>query len=139
MEWIYIISIVGTAIIAIFIGWFIGQKKMFEEMNQMIEKERQDAVKRSRQVLEGKFSEHLSPILPGFPVEPSEANFLGSPVDFVAFKGKGSGKIEEIVFVEVKSSSSTLTKREREIKKAVENNQVRFEEYRVPDFREDRE
>lgn len=134
---VYFVGGIVIIIIGAIIGYKIGKRKMFYEMSELIDKERKDAVKKSREVLEGKFSEHLSPILPDFPVEPSEANFLGAPIDFIGFSGKSKGKIEEIVLIEVKSSNSKLTKREKEIKEAIENKRVRFEEYRVPQFKKD--
>jgi len=48
---------------------------------------REEAIKKSRQVLEGKFKEQLAPILPEFNYNPTDARFLGSPVDFVVFNG----------------------------------------------------
>ena len=43
----------------------------------------QAAISRSRSVLGGKFAEQLAPFLPDFPADPTEARFLGSPVDLV--------------------------------------------------------
>ena len=39
--------------------------------------------------------------------------------------------ISEILFIEVKSGSSTLTKREKEVKKAIESKRVKYIEYRI--------
>ena len=41
-------------------------------------------------------------------------------------------KIEEIVFVEVKSGQSQLSKIEKSLKSAVENKKVSWHEYKVP-------
>ena len=40
-------------------------------------------------------------------------------------------KIDEIIFVEVKTGKSALSEREKEVKKAVEKGNVRYVEYRI--------
>ena len=41
----------------------------------------------SRAVLKGKMAEQFAPILPEFQYLPSDAKFLGDPVDYVVFDG----------------------------------------------------
>ena len=94
---------------------------------------RKDAVMRSRSVLSGMFSEQLAPYMPDFNFKPTECKFLGKPVDFIVFKGLDDKKVEEIVFVEVKSGKSKLSSVEKSLKEAIEKKKVRWEEYRIPD------
>jgi predicted Holliday junction resolvase-like endonuclease len=94
--------------------------------------ERDDAVKRSRAVLGGLASEQLAPYLPGFPFDPTEVRFVGKPVDFVAFIGSSSGRIEEVAFVEVKTGNASLSGVERSLRDAVKEGRVRWVEYRAP-------
>ena len=94
---------------------------------------REEAIKQSRAVLSGQFSEQIAPYLPDFPFNPTEARFIGKPIDFVVFKGMDEKKIEEIVFVEVKSGQSQLSKIEKSLKSAVENKKVSWHEYKVPE------
>ena len=75
---------------------------------------RKDAIRRSREVIHGKVTEHLIPFFPSFPWNPSDARFLGSPIDFVVFDGLSEGEVREIVLVEVKSGSSRIPDPERE-------------------------
>ncbi len=42
-------------------------------------------------------------------------------------------KIEEVVFVEVKSGKARLSEQEKNLKEAIEKKRVRFEEYRIPE------
>jgi predicted Holliday junction resolvase-like endonuclease len=42
-------------------------------------------------------------------------------------------KIEEVVFVEVKSGKSKLTEHEKNLKETIEKKRVRWEEYRIPE------
>ncbi len=98
-----------------------------------IEAIRQDAIKRSRAVLGGQFSEQLAPYLPDFPFSPTECRFIGKPVDFIVFKGMDGKAIEEVVFVEVKSGKSTLSSQERALREAVKSGRVLWYEYVVPE------
>lgn len=94
--------------------------------------ERDDAVRRSRAVLGGLAAEQLAPYLPGFPFDPTEVRFIGKPVDFIAFVGSSSGKVEEIAFVEVKSGNASLSRVERSLREAISLGKVRWVEYRAP-------
>jgi predicted Holliday junction resolvase-like endonuclease len=94
--------------------------------------ERGDAVRRSRAVLGGLAAEQLAPWLPGFPFDPTEVRFVGKPVDFIAFVGASSGRVEEVVLVEVKSGNASASGVERSLRDAVRKGRVRWEEYRVP-------
>ncbi|HWQ66181.1 MAG TPA: Holliday junction resolvase-like protein [Methanospirillum sp.] len=91
------------------------------------ERIRQDAIKRSREVIHGKVTEHLIPFFPSFPWNPSDARFLGSPVDFVVFDGLSEGEVREIIFVEVKSGiNKRLSSRERSVERCVHRQEFSF-------------
>lgn len=97
----------------------------------LLKKERQDAVKRSRAVLGGQMIEQVAPYLPGFPCNPSDARFIGKPVDFIAFSGLSEkNSVDEVLLIEVKTGDSKLSGREKEIKNAVKNGRVRYVEYK---------
>ncbi len=94
---------------------------------------RRDSVDRSRATLSGQFLEKLAPHFPGFPYEPTDLRFIGTPVDYLVFNGLSEGEVDEIVFLEVKSGGSSLTTKERRVRDAVEAGAVRWDVYRVPD------
>jgi len=50
----------------------------------------------------------------------------GSPIDLIVFDGLDEGELRKIVFVEVKSGKSVLSKRERLIKDAIEKKKVEW-------------
>ncbi len=114
------------------LGMYIGRLKAEKTFSSRVESERSDAVKRSRSVLGGQFSEQLAPFLPGFPGDPTEVRFIGKPVDFISFSGSFGGNVEEVLFIEVKTGESALSPVERSLKKAIEKGRVRYVEYRVP-------
>lgn len=87
---------------------------------------------KSRAVLGGQFSEQLAPYLPNFKYLPTECKFLGKPIDFLVFKGMDEKKIDEVVFVEVKSGNAKLNQHEKNLKETIEKKRVRWVEYRIP-------
>lgn len=92
---------------------------------------RDDAVQRSLAVTAGKVHEQLIPYLPDFRYNPKDVRFLGTPVDLVVFDGLAQGEVRRIVFVEVKTGSSVLSARERQVRSAIEARCVEWAELRV--------
>lgn len=97
---------------------------------------RQDAIDRSKATIVGRITEHIVPFLPEFCYNPKDARFVGSPVDFVIFDGLDEEELRRVVFVEVKTGSSALTKRERLIRDAIRSGRVEWSELRVPSKRD---
>jgi predicted Holliday junction resolvase-like endonuclease len=130
--------IIAAALIAfgLYLGLRLGKRsgrlQAQRDLPGLLAAERGDAVKRSRAVLGGLASEQLAPYLPGFPFDPTEVRFIGKPVDFLAFVGSASGRIEEVAFVEVKTGNATLTPVERSLRDAIKSGRVRWVEYRAP-------
>jgi predicted Holliday junction resolvase-like endonuclease len=56
---------------------------------------------------------------------------LGKPVDFVVFEGLDNEAVTRVVFVEVKSGKSRLTKTERSLQECLEARRVSYEIFRV--------
>ncbi|MBA4069403.1 MAG: endonuclease [Acinetobacter sp.] len=100
------------------------------------------SVNTSRAVLKGKMAEQLAPIMPEFQYLPSDAKFLGDPVDYVVFDGytdfrDGEGDAEdiEVILIDIKSGGARLTKGQQAIARAVKEGRVRFETIRI-DFQD---
>ncbi len=110
------------------IGKFVGEKRATDKFPEA----KKAAVQRSRSALSGMFAEQLAPYIPNFPFSPTEAKFIGAPIDFLVFKGMDAQSIEEVIFVEVKSGSAQLNHNEHSLKDAIDNKRVRWHEYRVP-------
>lgn len=133
-----LIILIVIALIAIFIAYRVGHKngafaKHSEWQNELMPAHRQDAILRSRAVLGGQFSEQLAPYLPDFGYIPTECRFMGKPIDFIVFKGMDGKKIEEVVFVEVKSGKASTSPVEKSLKEAIEKKRVKWVEYRIPE------
>ncbi len=105
-----------------------------ENWRQKSEKEiRKDAITRSMNTLLGRIGEEFTPFLVAekLGVNPKDFRHLGTPVDFVAFKGLSDNSTPEeteVIFIEVKSGrSSSLTERERKVRDAILSKRVRYE------------
>lgn len=84
---------------------------------------------RSRVSLVAKISEHIAPLLAGFPWNFKEARWFGEIFDFLVFDGLEDGRINEVIFVEVKSGNSRRISnpRERALKDAIDNGRVSYQ------------
>lgn len=87
--------------------------------------------KKSTEVRTGQIVEHWAPFLDNFEYNPKDAHFVGNPIDYVVFSKDESGKVERIVFVEIKSGDSKLSKVQREIRDTIKAGKVFFEELSI--------
>lgn len=92
---------------------------------------RADAIMRSQAVIAGKVTENIVPYMPVFPYNPKDVRFIGSPVDLIVFDGAAEGRLREVVFLEVKTGSSSLNQIQRQIRDAVLAGRVEWRELRV--------
>ena len=123
-----------TTLLLLFVIFLLVLLIIFQEIRIKIKlkKIRQDAVKRSNAVKGGQLAEQLAPYLPNFPCNPADAHFLGQPIDYIAFPGLcEKGSVDEILLIEVKTNTSQLSSREKEIREAVKSGRVRYVEYRI--------
>lgn len=130
--WAFAVFVIGLIFFAVgfisfFAGTFVQRRRDYADLDGV----RRDAIKRSRAVIGGQVGEQVAPFLPNFPCNPADVRFVGKPVDFVAFPGAADGgEISELLIIEVKTGNAQLSKREREIKDAVEGGRVRYVVYR---------
>ena len=145
MEIIALVAIiVVVAVLFIFMVFYFTQLKFERRFRRWQEAERlaaeeekgkaiREAIAQSRAVLGGKFTEQMAPYLPEFNYDPTEARFIGSPIDFIVFPGLARGDPEEIVIMEIKSGkSSQLTSQQRKIRQLIEDGMVRWELIQKP-------
>ncbi|RLG76529.1 MAG: Holliday junction resolvase [Thermoprotei archaeon] len=90
---------------------------------------REDAIRRSLSTIIGRVGEHIAPVLvfSNYGINPKDLRFIGTPIDYIGFKGLSDGKLEEIVFLEVKSGKTErLTEREKQVKEIIDSKKVRW-------------
>jgi len=137
--WLIIITAAVISILAIIISFYIidwRYKHLFRRwqetemiaLEQDKKKIRQSAITQSRAVLGGKFTEQMTPYLPEFKYDPTEARFIGSPIDLIVFPGLAQGDPQEVVIMEIKTGKHCqLTSSEKKIRQLIEDGMVRWE------------
>jgi len=99
---------------------------------------REEAIMNSRSTIRGQSVEKFIPLHESFKEYcPSDARFLGMPVDYVIFSGvsdildgKKNGLVK-ITFLDVKTGKATLTKAQKKIKEAVEAGRVEWKTIQI--------
>jgi predicted Holliday junction resolvase-like endonuclease len=126
-----------AVLVAIFAFLFfrevVRRKNLERDTAKLISEARSDAVKKSRDVIEGNVLQQLIPYFPEYKYVPSDSRFISSPLDLIVFNGLSKGCVEEVIFIEVKSGKSYPTKRQKSVKDAIENGKVRYELIRMKD------
>lgn len=107
-----------------------ANQKLEDYIKEFEESTRKDAIKTSKAVNLGKITEHLIPFFPNFPFDSTECRFLGSPIDILAFVGLANDKVEKVVFCEIKTGKSALSKREKSLRDAIIRRDVEWIEIR---------
>lgn len=102
-----------------------------EELRREVTKARKEGKQRSAAVQWGKSIEHFVPFMKDFPVPVEDVTFLGMPIDYVGFVNTGSKTKCEVHFIEVKSGSSFLMGKQKNIKKAIQEGRVYWHEMSV--------
>ena len=126
-----IVTLIISSIIIAYLLWKIIQLKWNQQ--EEVKLARKDTSERQRTVIKGQISEVLAPWSIESVNSVKELSFLGSPIDFVGFKGlDGEGEID-IKFIEVKSGKSRLNKNQRRIRDAVAAKRIEWIEVRVKD------
>jgi predicted Holliday junction resolvase-like endonuclease len=117
-----VLGILAGALLSVV--WFLVWRSLY------VKKVRQESIRQSQAVISGRVHEQLMPYLPGFPFNPKDVRFLGSPVDLVVFDGLDRGALERVVFVEIKTGQAGLSGRERQLREAVREGKVEWIEMR---------
>lgn len=123
-------------------------KKQIETNNlkfkEDIKKSREDALNKSRSVMRGQASEHLAPyIIPN--TNPKDYRFIGNPIDYICIEGLSdvidnqSDKIISVKFIDIKTGKSNLSKTQRRIRDAINDNRVSFEVINLDNLIEDQD
>ncbi len=128
-----LIGIILSAVASFLLYRLILFRRIRRWKETELQKEIEKALERQRSVVKGKISEQLVPFLSDELGTPSDARFIGDPVDYVVFDGlsRGDDQKVSVKFVEVKTSGSKLNDRESRVRDAVIDKRVEWKEIRV--------
>jgi len=121
MAWAYFV--LAATCICILIGTvlkFHHNKKKFDKEFKKLKNsfDRLLSQKKSSEVRVGKIGENMAPFLKDWPYDPNRFRFLGNPVDGIQFTN------DEIIFVEIKTGKSKLTKTQRAVRNLLRKKDV---------------
>ncbi len=117
-------------------------EQKIQQLQLAHQEEIQRAVKKSlntsRATIKGRVAEQFAPLLPEFEYLPSDAKFLGDPVDYVIFDGYTDwrdGNLPsdaiEVILMDIKSGQARLSQGQLAIAEAIKHGRVRFETLRI--------
>lgn len=121
MEYKIILFLVVLITLLLLIIWFQKRK------NQVLQDKLEETLfkKQSQSSKYGKMTEQFLPFLEGYPYDPQNFRFIGTPIDGIQFED------DKITFIEFKVADSKLTEKQEKIKDLVQNKKVDFKEYRI--------
>lgn len=130
---LYGVILILVVVIAILIVKF--QKFKYEsttQKNKEIAEARADALKKSRSTIKGQMSEQLVPFFKGFPYNASDLKFFGNGFDYICVSNMAQARdsdeiINEIVFIDIKTGSASLSPVQRKIRDAIVDGRVAWE------------
>ena len=114
------IVLIGIVLILLLLLWLKGKeltvlRELYEELRFS---------HKSNVVKHGKSFEQLFPFMSSFPYDVNNFRFIGSPIDGISFED------DEIVFIEFKTGSSSLSKKQRRIRDLVNSKKIKWKEIR---------
>jgi predicted Holliday junction resolvase-like endonuclease len=138
IPFILVFAILASIIVYSLTAFIFGRK--LDKVKGELEEFKKHSAATQRGTIRGQILEGLFSLFPQFPYNPSDAHFLGNPIDYVIFNGltdNRDGTINsqvEVVFVEIKSGKSKqLTNVETLVQQAIKNKRVRWEMVNLDD------
>lgn len=125
---IFIIAFIIIATILWFMLWLIIWKILrYSEVKRY----KLDAIKRSKSSILWEVYEKILPFLKDFSYNPKDMVFIWKWFDYLVLDWLANWDIKEIIFLEIKSGTSSLNKNERMIKNALKWKNIKYEEFRI--------
>lgn len=124
----YILATAISTAVAAWLGWMLVKQRtksseIVKKSDDKYTKVLHDKI--SSEVRVGKIGENMAPFLNDWPYDPNDFRFLGNPIDGIQFTDEG------VVFVEIKTGKSRLSKTQRQIRDLIKNNKVSFATFRI--------
>jgi len=116
---LFLLLLISLALLYFFFSKYNELKSEFNELAFS---------KKSQSVKYGKLTEQWIPFSNDFPFDSASFRFLGNPIDGIAFNE------DSVVFCEFKTNTSSLSEKQKKIKKLVEQKKVSWLELHLRDL-----
>ena len=143
MDVLTLLLVVFVVILVAYVGYLLRERGLMKReidvraekrLMEMKDQLRDEVLERSRATLKGRVAEQIVPFLVEFKYNPSDARFIGSPIDYVIFDGYTDLKDRKtdrgitVILADVKTGKSAdLTPEQRRIRTALEQKRVKWE------------
>ena len=147
MDVLALLLIVCVVVLVAYVGYLLRERGLMKReidvraekrLMEMKDQFRDEVLERSRATLKGRVAEQMVPFLVEFKYNPSDARFIGSPIDYVIFDGytdlkdKKTDRGITVILADVKTGKSAgLTPEQRRIRQALEQKRVKWETIRL--------
>lgn len=111
----------------LFIGILIWKIIKYKTLKE----QRASSIKKSKSVILWEVYEKVLPFLPNFPFAPRDMTFVWKWIDYIVFDWLSEWNLKKIVFLEVKSGSSSLNKNEQIIRDTINSWRVEYKKYKI--------
>jgi len=138
--WVLIaaVFIIQTVVFVLYLrhvrSLYVGQ---IQQLNKTINSSTKTTAAQ-RSTIKGQLAEQMYPLMSDCPYRLSDMRFMGDFCDYIAVDGYtdckdgGDNYINNIVFVEIKTGKSQLSRHQKLIRDAVHNGRVRWETVHIP-------
>ena len=143
LDFLILLLIVVVVVLVAYVGYLLRERGLMKReidvraekrLMEMKDQLRDEVLERSRATLKGRVAEQIVPFLIEFKYNPSDARFIGAPVDYVIFDGYTDLKDRKVdrgitvILADVKAGkSAALTPEQRRIRDAIEKKRVKWE------------
>jgi len=115
--WVFFIGAIFGLILGLIFIYRVAVSPLRRKIEELIQQ------KQSLSTVYGKITEQFAPFMKSYPFSPENFRFIGSPVDGVQFER------DKIIFVEIKTNTSKLSKEQKRIRKLVQDKRVEWFEF----------
>ena len=107
--------------------WQKGLDENIAELQKRYVMADEGAEKKAIEVGIGKIIEKVLPAYKNFKMPLEDCRFLAEPIDMIVFEGASEQKINHITFMDIKTGNAKLNTHQRQIRDAVNEQQVKWE------------
>ena len=128
------LTLILLMLLAIAITFLITFLVLHHHYNKLLKRKIKESLQGQRSKISGDFLEKFCPFAPSYPYNLNDVVAIFDTFDFMVLKGRTDGKIEEIIFQEMKSYTPSylgIKSRQGQLKSCIINGRVRFEHWEL--------
>src|SRR6266571_511444 len=121
-----VLLVVAVAVMVMQTASIRSLRRQLDDAFSGVRARTKNAVAQSRIIHVAKISEQFAPLLPGFPYNLKDFQWVGGTIDAIVWNGLEDGGDVDIIFLDVKTGRAKISPRQRRIRDAVEAGRLHF-------------